>query len=200
MRVPATEQIIRVLAHKGMQVFTGDHYDLNIVGIRSDNIAANRFDDLLVVFYQRADAWCQLAFPFTTDPGSFWLNNPMNVKGTAVLKAGQYREAFQIGLHQGNYTALVQHAPLTVLRDNDRDAELDFRDAVEETGMFGINIHRARATGESAQVDKWSAGCQVLANADDFDVFMALCRAAARRWGGKFTYTLLNERDFGLLV
>ena len=33
-----------------------------------------------------------------------------------------------------------------------------------------------------------------------FDVFMAVCKASAHIWGSKFTYTLLNERDFGLLA
>gem|GEM_PF-6033206 len=38
-------------------------------------------------------------------------------------------------------------------------------------------------TWESFQVDKWSAGCQVIADPVEFDVFMSLCRAASQVWG-----------------
>jgi hypothetical protein len=36
----------------------------------------------------------------------------------------------------------VQSKPITVLRDYDRNAILDFWNGKPETGMFGINIHR----------------------------------------------------------
>ncbi len=187
---------------QGHLVFSGDRYDLNIVGIRSANSEANRFDDLITVFWRRADAWCQFVCQATTDPGRYWLEHPMGVSGTAILKPGQYRGAFRLGLHQGHYPALVQAAPLTVIRDANRDDRLDTTGpgTTEDVGMFGINLHHAAAVGESTQVDKWSAGCQVTAAVVDHDVLMALCRAAVPAWGDTYTYTLLDERDFGLLA
>ena len=62
-------------------------------------------------------------------------------------------------------------------------------------GMFGIHIHKA---GEaSVQVDRWSAGCQVLARRADFLRMMELYDASAKLYGPRITYTLLTERDFG---
>ena len=36
----------------------------------------------------------------------------------------------------------------------------------------------AREGGKSVQVDKWSAGCQVIAANADFKLFMEICRKA----------------------
>ena len=110
----------------------------------------------------------------------------MNVAGTAIMKEGQYRGAYKIGKHRGKYDALVQTGGrVTVWRDNNRDSTLDMADPSE--GYFGINIHKAGAF--SANVDKWSAGCQVFANTDDFNEFMSICRK--QPWP-KFSYTLIE--------
>jgi hypothetical protein len=200
MRTPTVDQIIRAIAHRGYKVFDSpDGYGLNLVGIRSQSTGPNQFDDLLAVFHRRLGIWNSIVIPVTTDPGLYWLENPMNVNGTAILKPGQYAGAFAIGKHQGKYDALVQRQPLTVIRDYDRDAELDLSTGREETGLFGINIHCAKWEGESTLVDKWSAGCQVVASWWDFQILMLICRAAERRHGNAFTYTLLTEADFGLV-
>ena len=119
----------------------------------------------------------------------------MNVKGTAILKEGQYRSCWKIGKHQGKYTALVQRKPVTVIRDADRDAEYDYDSGVAEKGLFGINIHRSNSKRESTQVDKWSAGCQVFANPWEYDVFIKICEESADIFGNSFSYTLINEED-----
>jgi len=59
-------------------------------------------------------------------------------------------------------------------------------------GMFGINIHRASATGASGEVERWSAGCQVFQDPWHFAEFMSLVKRAAEVWGPCFTYTLLE--------
>ena len=66
-----------------------------------------------------------------------------------------------------------------------------------DTGLFGINIHRAtgRAGGKSTRVDKWSAGCQVIASNEDWEEFIFACYKAEAIWGNKFTYTLINSED-----
>lgn len=200
MRTPAVNQIVKAMEIKGYRVFEspGGH-DLNIVGIRSKELAANRFDDLLVVFYRRVGGWTYNVFPCTTDPGVFWLKRPMVVTGTAIMLPGQYRGAYEIGMHQGKYEALVQRGPVTVVRDSNRDARLDLDAGTEETGRFGINIHGAGQWKESVLVDKWSAGCQVLASWLDFEILMAICRSGAKAFGNSFTYTLLEEKDFGIM-
>jgi hypothetical protein len=128
----------------------------------------------------------------TADPGLTYLQRPIATLGTAILKPGQYRGMWQMGMHQSRYRALVQRGPCTVIRDNNRDGLLD-DGPVEETGYFGINLHHARDRGVTTDVANWSAGCQVLADREEFDLVMSLCALGAARHGNTFTYTLLAE-------
>ena len=170
-------------------------YQVNIVGLRSDQTQANRFDDEINVFFRTSgNKWQQHVFSATTDPGTYWLKNPSSPQGTAILAQGQYKNAYQIGMHQGKYNALVQRAPVTVLRDYDRNALLDFLNGTPATGLFGINIHRASVSGTTKYVDKYSAGCQVFANASDFETFLQLCEKHSSLYGNSFTYTLIDFR------
>ncbi len=171
-------------------------YQLNIVGVRSNNVKANSFDDELHVFYRIPEGkWQHHVFTITTDPGTYWLKNPIAPAGTALMKAGQYKDAYGLALHQGKYQALCQiHKPVKVIRDYDRNATLDFLNGKEEYGMFGINIHRARQTGSTGAIDRYSAGCQVFQNSEDFTLFMQLCKAHRVLHGNIFTYTLLDFR------
>jgi len=190
-------QIIDALKRKGYAVFDADNkeYNLNLVGVRSGNLKANSFDDMLYMFWLFAGRWRMREYQITTDPGLYWLKNPMNVEGTAILKEGQYKGLWEIGLHKGQYKALVQKNPCTVIRDANRDDKLNIVGGKEETGTFGINLHRANANVKSKQVDKWSAGCQVFANPEDYRIFMEYCEKARRNFGNSFTYTLMKERD-----
>lgn len=168
-------------------------FELNIVGIRINSRVPNTFDDLICVCYtDNSGKWHLQSWPATTDPGTYWLRNPMNPQGTAILKPGQYTGSHAIGLHRGKYKALVQVAPVTVYRGVDRTGSTpDFSKAKQDTGLFGINIHRAMSTGTTKTVDAYSAGCQVFSNADDFAGFLQLCDAHRSRYGNSFTYTLL---------
>lgn len=167
-------------------------FQLNIVGVRNAQSEPNKFDDQLYVFYKDENwNWVLKEYPITTDTGTYWLLNPMSSLGTAMLKEGQYIDAYKQGLHKGQYTALVQDKPVTTYRDYDRNAYFDIGQR-ETTGMYGINIHKAGA--DSQNVDKWSAGCQVFQKSDDFQEFMQLTDKHKDRYGNKFTYTLLDER------
>lgn len=193
--INGTSRIQAAILRKGYVLFqNAKGYDLNLFGIRTNNVEENTFNDIVGVMYFFDGRWSTFLFPATTDPGLYYLSNPMNVDGTAILKPGQYRGAYQIGLHKG-YTALVQAAPLPVYRDDDRDGTLDFDETTVQTGMFGINIHRASSSHPSTQVDKWSAGCQVVQDPLHFDFLMSLAQKAADIYGNSFTYTLLTEND-----
>lgn len=171
--------------------------ELNIVGVRASNNRPGLFDDHIHVFYRdRQGRWKHEAFPATTDPGTHWLRNPLMPQGTALLGQGQYQGAYGIARHRGKYRALCQiHKPVTVIRDFDRDNELDFDSGRKQTGFFGINIHRASAIGTSLKVDRWSAGCQVLARAGDFERLMTLADRHVQATGAnKFTYSLIDFR------
>ena len=58
-------------------------------------------------------------------------------------------------------------------------------------GIYGINIHHAGH--DSHRVDRWSAGCTVVANLAEWDVFMAVVRRSAELYGDTFTYTLIDK-------
>lgn len=172
-------------------------YELNIIGIRTNNTEPNKFDDNLFVIYKnRDDVWEAKIYPITTDPGTYWLKNPIAEKGTAILKAGQYIDSYKLGLHRHEYISLVQQKPVTVWRDYDRNAVLDWDNRKEQTGLFGINIHRANKKGTTKTIDKYSAGCQVFANATGFDEFITLAQNHKDLYGNNFTYTLVDERAY----
>lgn len=184
-----------LLRFKGFKLFTRP-YELNIVGLRGRSTVPNKFDDELHVFYMVSSSkWEYHVFKITTDPGTFWLNNPMQPQGTAILAEGQYINSHGLGLHRGQYKALVQKGPLTIMRDYDRNAVLDFYNGKKETGQYGINIHRANKVGTTLNVDRNSAGCQVFANASDFDKFLKLCEQHKSRYGNSFTYSLIDFRS-----
>ena len=195
------EQIEAAVKAKGYKWFTSDNYDVNIVGVRNaetEGKVTNRFDDCVTLSYKdEAGKWHFHCFEATTDPGSHWEKNLLNKDGVAILKEGQYRGSHMIGLHQGKYEALRQKKPLKVYRDNDKDGVYDFIEENVHEGIYGINIHRATAKegGKSVQVDKWSAGCQVIAANNDFKLFMEVVNKAAKVWGNSFTYTLINSND-----
>lgn len=189
------EQIMAVMAAKGYVVFDDARgYDVNVFGIRTSDDDGNDFNDVVGVMYVSHGRWVCFQFPATTDPGVYWRQHPMNVAGTAILVPGQYRGAYKLGQHKG-YEALQQAKPLRVYRDSDSDEELDF-DVPVQTGMFGVNIHRASSKAVSSAVDRWSAGCQVIADPLHFRFLIEICKEAAKLYGNSFTYTLLTDKDF----
>jgi hypothetical protein len=197
MRIFTIEEILAVMRRKGYRIFTRDDkpYNLNIVGVRNSSAVPNYFDDQMYLIWKHRGVWNVKMFAITTDPGTYWLMNPMMVQGTAILKEGQYLGLWKLGLHKG-YEALVQSAPCTVIRDVNRNNRLDFN-GPEEAGFFGINCHKATSRGVSETVDKWSAGCQVHPDSQKYDsAFMAIIKEGLSIWGERVSYTLLNERDF----
>lgn len=167
-------------------------YQLNIVGIRNAQTEPNKFDDSIFVFFKDDNGkWVDYEYPATTDTGTYWLKNPMSNMGAAMLKEGQYVDAYEQGYHKGQYLALTQVKPVTVYRDYDRDAIFDVF-TKQTTGVYGINIHKAGSDSEN--VDKWSAGCQVFKRSEDFSEFMNMTTKHRNLYGNSFTYTLIDER------
>lgn len=173
-------------------------YRLWLFGIRSNEAKSNSFDDTLGCYYFDGEGWRSYFWPGTTDPGKYWLENPGRVEGTAILVEDQYLDTWTIDMHRSSYKALCQRAgEVKVYRDNNRDGTLDENPDTIMTGYFGINIHRSSTSGESSQVDKWSAGCQVFKRLADFNKMMELAEMQVEKTGRKtFSYTLLNEEGF----
>lgn len=194
---PELATILKTMQSLGYKVFDNDskNYNLNLVGLRTADTKPNTFNDWEYVFWKFAGSWEVMKFQITTDPGLYYLKNPMNKLGTAIVKPGQYPGMWVPGLHLGKYPALVQHGPVTVIRDFNRDAYLDYDSGVEESGVFGINNHRAVENGRSVMVDQWSAGCQVFQDYYEFEIFMRIISEAQKNWTPSFTYTLLTEKQ-----
>mgnify|MGYP003648218004 FL=1 len=200
MNKPTRQQIETAVKDKSYKWFENGDYNLNIVGVRNAetlNEVTNKFDDYITLSYKKNNEWQYHCFDCTTDPGKHWVENVMREEGVAILKEDQYRGSHKIRLHQGKYEALGQQKPVTVYRDNNTDGCYDLDEENTQTGLFGINIHRATKWEgkKSTQIDKWSAGCQVIAANDDFNLFMEICHKSRAIWGNSFTYTLINSDD-----
>lgn len=170
---------------------------LNLIGIRSKNRRANKFDDWFTITYRSDKNYYKTyIYPCTTDPGSHWLSNLLNPKGCAILVPGQYVNVYSLDLHRGKYEALCQrNGPVRVYRDKNKDEILDMAPKTIHKGEFGINIHKA-GDGLTKFVGPYSAGCQVFANEEDFYHARSLWRKSRDIYGNFFTYSLLEETDF----
>jgi len=200
---PSAEQIVTVMQAKGYAVYDTPSIDwnLNLVGIRASDPEPGTFNDTLVLFHRFKGIWELYYYHITTDPSVYYLTHPVNTSGTAILKEGQYKGAYQLDIHNrgraGGHLALCQRlGPVTVYRDSNRDAKLNLLAGKTERGMFNINIHRT--TEDYIQRQRFSAGCQVFADQRQFEDFLLKCKAGEKAFGNKFTYTLLHERDFTL--
>lgn len=113
------------------------------------------------------------AFNANCDPGAFQ-------KHMANLKAGTW--FYKLGIHglskpkDRQYRALVQAADVTVVRDLEG----------EQTGRFGINIHRGGTTKVS------SIGCQTIVPAQ-WPAFIALVEAELKKVNQKVIPYILVE-------
>jgi len=133
------------------------------------------YDDAIILVSPNVHA----AFNANVDPGAYGIN-PKVRKGYASLKPGVYR--YRVGKHginRGNpYTALVQAGPVTVTRDC----------GLEETGWFGINIHRGSRNSTSSE------GCQTLPE-PCWTGFINLVQAELKRNNAKtLSYVLTQPR------
>lgn len=133
------------------------------------------YDDAIILVSPNVHA----AFNANVDPARSG-KNPKVGKGYASLKPGVWRYRMgRHGIRSGNpYKALVQAAPVTVARDG----------GAEESGWFGINIHRGgnRTTG--------SEGCQTLPPTQ-WPAFIALVDSELKRNNAKtVSYVLTHPR------
>ncbi len=188
-------EILDVAEGAGHKIFTTGAYNLNIVGQRTIGREAGKFDGWIhLVCRDEFGEWIEKRWQCTTDPGVYWLENPMRVEGTAILVPGQYRGSHQLGMHRGKYEALVQTGnEVAVYRDNTRDKMLNPIAQTPHVGYFGINIHRASSTRRSTEVGKWSAGCQVFADPEDFAEFLAIAKIGLVEYPDRVTYTLIGD-------
>lgn len=155
-------------------------YYLNSLGAAGKN-DRNIYDDALFIDSPQVTA----SFNANTDPSYARKGKGKGAtKGMACLKPGLWK-AHAFGLHRGKYLALIQtQGPVTVVRDGDPD--------YEDTGYFGINIHRGGYNSTNSE------GCQTI-YPPQWDSFINLAKDQAQRlFGDKWNkvtipYVLLNE-------
>ena len=184
---PTFKEIRSAMLDNGYTFFTAP-LSINIVGVRC-SLDQNLFDDVIcVLWYDHAKREQIRYFSATTLPGYSWLRTLINPKGSFIMAEGQYKGAYEIGLHKGRW-ALVQKKPVSHYRDNNKDLKHDLKGELY-SDVCAANIHDTNSIN-SKYVNKWSAGCQVINN--NFGVFRAICESSARLYGSSFTYTLLGR-------
>jgi lysozyme len=164
--------------HKLMLPFdiNREKYPLVVVGIRGyyrDTMGApgvndrGIYDDAL--FFDTPSA--TVAFNGNTDPSRYRPGEGTGEqKGMAVLKAGAWF-AHTFDLHRDSYMALCQRSgKVTVIRDGSPP--------YEDTGMFGINIHRGGYNTTSSE------GCQTI-HPSQWESFINLAIDQAKRFFGQ---------------
>lgn len=113
----------------------------------------------------------------TTEPGDYYTNHPMTVKGAARIAFGQYK-AWQVGTHGQSepHEALRQVADLKLHRDRNQDG---YRtgDPIDVGAHFGINQHWGY---DMSRVGKASAGCLVGQSRDEHRAFIKLIKQDRR--------------------
>lgn len=168
----------------------------NIIGIRTTLDVPEAFNDIMCIVYPEGGTEVMKTYTTTTNPGTYWLQNPMNKLGAAVLKPGQYINSHAVGYHQNKqeHKALVQVGKVTVYRDNDKDKYSE-EQGIEDSGLHGINIHGANKNMKTMAIGKWSAGCTVFQVWSHKEEFIAICEKFKKITSNKFTYTLLRESE-----
>jgi hypothetical protein len=145
-------------------------------GVKNDN-APNEFNDArFVITFENGKPKLAGAWQATTEPSRHWTLHPMNAKGAARIKFGQYA-AWQLGEHHGHEALLQTAGPVTVCRDLNKDFKRD-GDA-EDTGMFGINQHWGYDLPKN-DLGTSSAGCLVGRMRKGHQEFMALMKSDPR--------------------
>jgi hypothetical protein len=133
----------------------------------------------------------------TTEPGFYYTDYPMNPQGAARIKFGQYKSAWQVGIHGNSvpHEALVQVRPVTVFRDYNRD--MVRTGDKEDTGNFGINQHGGYDYLYS-NISYASAGCLVGRTMDGHAEFMEIVKSDPRYRsdrGFEFTATVIPGNE-----
>jgi hypothetical protein len=191
--------VLKLVQKRGFVVFQDGDYDMNIVAIRRlKDRTNNAFDDVLHMVYKKDGHWVDEYCDCTTDAGRYWLTKEdYRRDGVAILIHDQQaRGAYKIGRHK-TYEALENINNVQIWRDNNLDETADYGCSEVHKGIYKCNIHKAGKN--STQVNRWSAGCIVVAKEHDFLRVMHLAHKQVLSLGYRtFSLTLLGC-DYGSL-
>lgn len=188
------QEIKKLTIKEGYVWFTGP-MNLNIFGLRNADRVVNLFNDIIGIAYTDADGREQCKFWHgSTKPGLFYLGDKlMNGKGTFILMPGFYKACWQLGLHKQQYRALVQRGTgiFKGWRDANKNGILDYTGKIW-TDVAGLNLHTTSYKTNQEKVGAWSAGCQIIQNAVDFEECMNIVEQSAKLYGSVFSYKLFQ--------
>ncbi|MFB2837047.1 hypothetical protein [Floridanema evergladense] len=198
------EKIIAYCQKKGYRIDREPGYK-NIVYIEGmnpdgtlNNNALNVWNDLrIVIEFKEGKPVMIGCWEATTNPGKYYVKNPMNPKGAAIIAFGQYT-SWRVGMHghASPHEALVQCNPVTVHRDSNRSGTRDAGEPID-SGLFGINQHWGGDNPKS-DIGKWSAGCQVGRTKQGHREFMSIMKSDPRYQANRnfvFTATIIDGKD-----
>ena len=141
--------ILKVARKYNYTIFSdaAKEHNLNLWVIRNKNRHAGTYDDLLLVFWIYGGRWHIESFEVTADPSDIALIQRKNKLGTAIVREGQYRGCWKLGIHNINsktnsYPALVQRGEIEVIRDFNKDSILDIptNDILDRWGECNENV------------------------------------------------------------
>jgi hypothetical protein len=125
-------------------------------GVKNEN-TPNQFNDSRFLVEVNPTPRLVGAWEASIEPGNHYTKQPMNPQGTAQIQVpGQYK-AWRIGKHKNRELALVQVAPVDIIRDTNRNGKADEGDEKSHS-QIGANQHSA---SDQKVVDDASAGCPV---------------------------------------
>ncbi|MEB3218372.1 MAG: hypothetical protein VKN72_19365 [Nostocales cyanobacterium 94392] len=125
-------------------------------GIQNEN-TPNQFNDSRFLVEVNPTPKLIGAWEASIEPGNHYTKQPMNSDGAAQIQVpGQYK-AWRIGKHKGREIALVQVAPVNIVRDYNRNSKVDKGDK-KEYSIIGANQHSG---SDQKFVENTSAGCPV---------------------------------------
>jgi hypothetical protein len=137
-------------------------------GIQNDN-ASNQFNDSRFLVELNPTPRLVGTWEASIEPGSHYTKQPMNSQGTAQIQVPGHYKAWRIGRHKNRELALVQVAPVDIIRDKNRNGKLDEGD-LKERSLIGANQHSA---SDQKLVDSASAGCPVGRTSKGHQEFMS---------------------------
>ena len=187
-----------------MIFFDKGNFNLNYIWVRNDLIADNHFTDDLFVAYKENTVEKVLNIKVTTIPGlKGSLFNPTTVEGvtgTAIIKEGQYRSAWEFRDTEdefSHYPYFKQIKNIDYYRDGDKDNIID-EVQEQDDKIFGTQWHKMSNVGdkrkiEDFEVNNWSLGCMG-APVIEWDKVIELMRKSIKSGQStKVTGTILNK-------
>ncbi len=169
---------------------------INLFGIRNNDYSVGTFNDVLGIHYVENEQDVLILHQGSVDPGSYYMNHPMQSSGTAVIRFQQVIDGWAPGYHMG-YKALVQVKPAWFFRITTEQFEKDGRiirlsDKTPVFEQIGCNMHRVNSKFDVFNNTNASAGCQVRNLVDEYNKFIELTWIV----NAKYDYTVFPEKDF----